>query len=244
MNNAKNVPIVILHGWGVGMSGRKYESLKKLLEKDGHVVYAPDLPGFGDNPLSKEKLAFEDYIQFVYDFITQKINKKKVILLGHSFGGRIAIRFSAQYPEMVERLILTGASGIPRALTSLKKRVVYKITKMTRLLFLIPPFSLFYSLFRKLVYYSIGEMDYYKAGTLAETFKNVYQVSIEPDLEKITVPTLIVWAADDTFTPLADGILMHEKIKNSQLIIIPAATHKLPYEKPKEFVQAIYSYLL
>lgn len=244
MNNAKNVPIVILHGWGSGMSGKKYHVLKKILEKDGYTVYAPDLPGFGDNELEKSALSFEDYLQFVHDFIVKKIKEKKVILLGHSYGGRIAIRFSAQYPDMVKRLILTGASGIPRALPSIKKRVVYGITKITRPLFAIPPISFFYKLFRKLVYYSIGEMDYYKAGSLQETFKNVYQVSVAPDLEKIIVPTLIVWAQEDTFTPLADGILMHEKIKNSKLIIIPGASHKLPYEKPKEFAQAICSYLI
>lgn len=225
------------------MSGRKYDELKKLLEKDGYTVYTPDLPGFGNNPIDKEALVFEDYIQFVHSFITQKIKKKKVILLGHSFGGRIAIKFTVQYPELVDTLILTGASGIPRPLPSVKKQVVYAVTKIARPLFSIPPLSYFYKLFRKGVYYSIGEMDYYKAGSLKETFKNVYQVSILADLDKISVPTLLIWAQLDTFTPISDGKLMHEKIPQAQMVIVPAATHRLPYEDPKAFEKAIISFL-
>lgn len=237
-------PIIVLHGWGSTMSGKRYSALQKMLEKEGYTVYAPDLPGFGDNPLEKDALAFEDYIQFVHDFIVKIVKEKKVILLGHSFGGRIAIRFSAQYPQLVEKLILTGASGIPRPLPSLKKRIVYGVTKITRPFFAIPPFSYLYHFFRKAVYYSIGEMDYYKAGSLRETFKNVYQVSILPDLEHITVPTLILWGANDTFTSLADGELMHEKIAHSKFVIVPDATHKLPYEHPEITAKEIRAFLV
>ncbi len=243
MNNAKNIPIVILHGWGSTMSGQKYDVLKKLLEKDGHTVYAPDLPGFGENPLEKKSLIFEDYITFVHDFIAKKIKAKKVILLGHSFGGRIAIRFTRKYPQFVEKLILTGASGIPQK-PSVKKQIFSMITKIARPIFSIPPFSWVYKIIRKFVYRSLGEMDYYKAGSLTETFKNVYKVSIVTDLEDITTPTIIVWGENDTFTPLADGKLMHEKIKNSHLIVVSDATHKLPYEEPQAFVKEIKTFLL
>lgn len=243
MDDKKKLPILLLHGWGATMSGKKYQTLKRILEKAGYSVYTPDLLGFGDNHLEKNALSFEDYLQFVHDFIVKKIKVKKVILIGHSFGGRIAIRFSTLYPELVGALILTGASGIPRPLPSLKKKLIYGVTKVTRPLFAIPPFSWFYTAFRKCVYYAIGEMDYYKAGSLQETFKNVYKVSIVPDLEKITIPTLIVWGSEDTFTPLADGKLIHDKIQKSQLVILPQATHKLPYEHPKKFAEEIISFI-
>ena len=244
MNEIKKIPILILHGWGSTMSGGKYTQLKHLLAKKGFRVFTPDLPGFGKNPLQKEVLVFQDYIRFVHEFITKSIRAKKIILLGHSFGGRIAIRFTSEYPHLVERLILTGASGIPRPLPSLKKKLVYSITKVTRPIFSVPPFSYFYKLFRKAVYYSIGEMDYYKAGNLSETFKNVYRVSILPDLKHITIPTLIVWGENDTFTPLVDGRVIHEGIKSSRLIVFPDTTHKLPYEKASEFAKEIERFLL
>lgn len=234
--------IVILHGWGSTVSGERYKEVKKLLEKNGFSVFTPDMPGFGKSTLKKEELFFDDYVDFVKDFLKEK-KLKKIILLGHSFGGRVAIHFTALYPQSVLSLVLTGASGIPRPLPSLKKKIVYTITKISRPIFSIPPFSFFYALFRKLVYYSIGEMDYYKSGSLAKTFQNVYKVSIVDDLEKISVPTYIIWGEKDTITPLADGLLMHQKIHGSKLKIISSATHKLPYESPRIFAEEILTFL-
>lgn len=236
-------PIVILHGWGSLVSGEKrFGIVKKLLEKKGFRVFTPDLPGFGSNKLKKEELFFEDYVQFVKDFI-EKNKLKKVILLGHSFGGRIAIAFSARYPKYVSKLVLVCASGIPHPLPSLKKKIVYVATKVLRPLFLLPGISFFYKQLRKIVYYAIGEMDYYKAGSLTKTFKNIYQVSIVDDLPRIHMPTLIVWGRDDTFVPVADGQFMHEKIKKSRLKIVEREGHKFPYENPEKFVLNILTFV-
>lgn len=235
-------PILILHAWGKDMKGEKYKELGQMLEKAGHKVYAPDLPGFGENPLPKESFLFDDYVAFVKDFITKIIRAKKVILLGHSFGGRIAIRFTAENSHLVDALILTGSSGIIRK-PSLKKQIVSTVTKIAKPLFSIPPFSFFYKLFRKGVYYSIGELDYYKAGAMSETFKNVYKVSIAQDLRNIPVPTLLVWGENDTFTPLADGEYMHKNIENSTFVTIPNASHRLPYEDPVLLGNAVTSFL-
>lgn len=242
----QKTPILILHGWATGGKGTKYDAIRESFEKKGHKVYLPDLPGFGSNTLKKDEFFFEDYVLFVKDTIlsiTKTTEKKKVILLGHSFGGRIAIRVSSLYPELVEKLILTGASGIPRPLPSLKKKLVYVVTKITKPIFLLPPMAVFYKFFRKLIYYSIGEMDYYKAGSLAQTFKNTYKVSIAGDLEKIHLPTLIVWGEKDTITPLIDGKYMHAHIAKSELVVVPNATHKLPYEEPDEFSRIVLEFI-
>lgn len=241
-----SAPILILHGWARDMTGQRYHELVTLLENEGFHVSAPDLPGFGENTLQKETLTFDDYVSFVYDFvkkITAKTKNKKVILLGHSFGGRIAIRFTSLYPMLLEKLILTGASGIPRPLPSLKKRIAFFLTKLLRPIFSLPPLSVFYRFFRKLVYYAIGELDYYKAGNLEKTFKNVYQVSILSDLPNITVPTLIVWGQKDSVTPLADGKLFHAKIKGSKLHVVQDIGHRLPYEKPREFEKLVVNFI-
>lgn len=233
-----NKVVVILHGWGV--NGARYYEAKKILEKKGFVVFCPDLPGFGTNKTTKT-LTFEDYISFVWKYI-QKVTKttkqKKIILVGHSFGGRIAIRFSSLYPELVKSLILTGASGIPQKL-SVKKRIAVLATKVLKPIFLIPPFSFAYKFFRKVVYYSIGENDYYKAGRLSETFKNVYKISIVKDLKTLNVPTLIIWGEMDKVTPIKDAKVIHKSVKGSKLVVVKNATHKLPYENAQCFAQEI-----
>lgn len=235
-------PIIILHGWGSTMSGKRYLSAKKLLEQKGFVVYTPDLPGFGKNTLQKEQLYFDDYVAFIKSFL-EKHKLKKVILIGHSFGGRIAIAFAALYPEYVSKLILVAASGIPHPLPSFKKRVVFVLTKISKPLFSLPVASRMYAYFRKLVYYSLGEMDYYKSGKLQKTFKNVYQVSIVDYLKKIKVPTCILWGENDTFVPVDDGKLMQKNISHSQLIVLAKEGHALPYENPQLFANEVLLFL-
>jgi len=236
-------PIVILHGWGANMSSATYLAVKKELERKEYDVFVPDLPGFGTNTILKETLTFDDYVAFAKHYI-EKIGKgKPVVLIGHSFGGRIAIRLVANHPDLVSKLILVAASGIPRPLPSIRKKIVFVVTKIVRPVFMIPPLSFFYRAFRKAVYYSIGEMDYYKAGKLSETFKNVYQVSIVADLPRIVVPTLLVWGERDTFVPVADGILMEQKIPDATLAIIKGAGHRLPYEDTAEFVKTILPFI-
>lgn len=235
-------PIIILHGWGREMSGERYHEIKELLQKDGQVVYAPDFPGFGKEPAPKKAIEFDNFVLFVKEFINKK-KLTKVILLGHSFGGRVAIKFAAMFPNTVHSLILTGASGIPRPLPSFSKKIVFFATKILRPLFVIPPLSFFFKTFRKLVYYSIGEMDYYKAGNLSDTFKNVYQVSILPDLPHITAPTLLVWGEKDVTIPVADGKKMEELIPNAKLVVIKNEGHSLPYANPQKFAEVITPFL-
>jgi len=238
--------IVILHGWSKDMTGGRYKDVKEILEKKGFLVFTPDLPGFGRNALNKEQLFFDDYVSFVHQFVQDilaKSKEKKIILIGHSFGGRIAIKFSSLYPELVSKLIVSGASGIQRPLPSVKKKIVFYTTKILKPIFLLPPFSYFYKFFRKLIYYAIGEMDYYKAGSLTQTFKNVYQFSIKNDLERISIPTLLIWGENDSFIPLSDGIYMHNHIRNSQLVVVPEGTHKLPYEDPTKFSKIVLEFI-
>ncbi|HSD99023.1 MAG TPA: alpha/beta hydrolase [Patescibacteria group bacterium] len=235
-------PVVILHGWGYFNPGQhRFLEVKKLLERKKYIVFTPDLPGFGSNILKKEQLFFEDYVDFVKEFL-EKQKLKRVTLIGHSFGGRIAIAFATSHPTYISKLILVAPSGIPHVL-SLKKRFVQFLAKQAKHIFILPFTQLLYKPARKLLYKSIGEMDYYKSGNLTKTFKNVYAVSILNYLKKITQPTLILWGEKDTFVPVADGVLMHQRIGNSQLVIEKNEGHKFPYENPKLFVKDILSFL-
>lgn len=238
-------PIVILHGWGSLISGEeRFKEVKKLFEKNGYLCYTPDLPGFGQNVLKEKTLTFSDYVSFVERYVhdvLKKTKQKKVILIGHSFGGRIAIRFSAQHNQIVAKLILAAPSGIPHTLP-LKKKFIVIVSMVLKPLFSLPVLSSGSYLARKLLYRSLGEMDYYKAGQLRETFKNVYKVSIVDDLPHITIPTLLVWGDKDTFVLPKDGAYMEKMIPHAVLVTTPG-THKLPYESPKKFVEMCLSFL-
>src|SRR3989338_11260331 len=97
-------PIIILHGWG--LRGSVYRKLIELLKQKGHKVFAPDLPGFGHEPLLNNSMKLDDYILFVKNFIAEK-KIKKPIIIGHSFGGRVTVKYAFLYPDEIDKLILT-----------------------------------------------------------------------------------------------------------------------------------------
>lgn len=235
----EKIPIVILHGWSRVISGARYAELKKLLEKKGYRVFAPDLPGFGKEPLKKMAMNVDDYLEFVHLFL-EKNKLKNVVLIGHSFGGRIAVKFSYKYPDYIAKLILTGAPLIKEPLSA-KKRVLSFIAKLGKGLLSSAPNSV-KSFSRKMLYKSIGEWDYYKAGQLRNTFQNIIQEDLAGILTKISVPTLIIWGEYDSLVPSRIGLRIGRLIKDSEFKIIPG-THRLPYENSSGFFKAIEHFL-
>ena len=171
----------------------------------------------------------------------QHKNVKKVILIGHSFGGMIAIKYAVKYPEKIDKLILTGAAGIKHKLT-VKQKAFSILGKMGKSIFSLPVIKNFkkpvYKIFSKIAQHR--KKDYYSASSrMKEIMKNVLAEDITNCLDKIKTPTLLVWGREDMTTPLADGEIMNEKIPNSELKIIDNANHSLSCQKAEEFVEAV-----
>ncbi|MFH0856958.1 MAG: alpha/beta hydrolase, partial [bacterium] len=93
-----------------------------------------------------------------------------------------------------------------------------------------------YSKILKFLYRIFGASDYYncKNEIMRETFKNIIAEDLTPYLSEIKKPAIIIWGEKDKYTPLADGILMNKKIKNSKLHIIKNVGHGVHiYESEK-----------
>lgn len=237
-DKTKKLPILLLHGWG--KEGQAYSKFCALLQKKGYEVYSPDMPGFGLEKLPKSVLTLSDYVEFVKKYLQQK-NITKVIIIGHSFGGRVAAKFAVIYPEYVEKIIFTGAPLIKRRLSK-KKRLISFFIKMTKTIEPLVP-SVLMTRLRKSVYLFLGEFDYYKAGPLKETFKQIIGEDVSPVLPKISVPVLLIWGEDDTLVPVSDGREIAKLIPGSHIVVLPHETHKLPYENPQRFFNAVETFL-
>ncbi len=228
-------PIVILHGWG--SASKKWTPLKKILASKGIKVFVPTLPGFGEKSISTP-MSTKDYANWLIKYL--KTNQlSKINLIGHSFGGQIAINFTAQHPSKVNKLILINSAGI-RNKASLKRLVFTPIAKLGKTFFTIPPFCFFKSLAQHAFYRFLRETDYYQASpAMKQTLKKILTEDQQIEMRKITRPTLILWAEKDTYTPLADGQLTNQLIKKSQFKVIPKATHGLPFHQPQVVAKKI-----
>lgn len=217
--------LVFLHGWG-----SQAMHFLKTLEKC-HNVIALDLPGFGESQMPETAWSIGDYAIFLQHFF-EKTHIEQPILAGHSFGGSIAIKYCAMYENNVQKLILIGSAGIWRKTP--KKFLYYIIAKASKFFFLLPYLRKIRDKVRQKFYTSIGS-EYLTVSDMTETFRKILYENLEAEMQKITVPTVLIWGEKDDATPLADGKRINECISGSELHIIPGAGHYVFLDKEKEF---------
>ena len=238
MKNEKSKPqILLLHGWG--LRAQVYKGLVNLLKEKGHSVYSLDLPGFGSEPLVHNNMVLDDYIVFVRRFV-EKRKLVKPIIVGHSFGGRVAIKYTWKYPDEVSKLILTGVPIIRH--TSLTKKIAFFAAVFGGKVLKTFPEKIRHN-FRKMLYTIIGEWDYYNAGKLQQVFKNIIGEDLIQYAQNVHVPTLLIWGADDRLTPASDVKKIKKYMPHAQSFVIANVGHKFPYTDPQLFFKAMRSML-
>lgn len=236
--------LLILPGWG--SNSQRWQKVKELLEGKEIEVEILDLPGFGITPSPPEIWGRNDYINWIFQRVRKK-NWQKFNLLGHSFGGSLAVKMVAN-PALfekggVDKLILCAPAIIRRK--SIKTYLFYWIAYLGKKIFSLPGFKILYPLSQKLIYKLAGTRDYYLAdGTMKEVMKKIWkEEDLLSTLEKIEIPTLILWGKRDDVLPLEDAYLISEKIKNSELKILQKARHNPHREAPEELIEFILQFL-
>lgn len=226
-----NYPILILHGWNLDSS--KYSNLTEQLRKYGFKVFVPDLPGFGKTKIERT-YNLSDYEDFVISYLKAK-KLPKVNLIGHSFGGRISLRLSANHPDKINSLILTGVPGF-KPVTSFHTLSFLILAKLGRMIFRLPILSSGTQIARKYLYQAALSTDYYQTHLeLKETFQNVVKEQLIDLMKIIKLPTLLIWGSDDKIVPLIVAKKMSKLISNAQLEVIPGARHGVIWTHYKVF---------
>ena len=183
-----------------------------------------------------------DYCDFLHEYLAEK-KLLKVVLIGHSFGGRVALKYSDVYKDGVAGLVLTGTPGVtpvPR-----KKLFLFIfLAKIGKVFFSIWPLSLIQEKIRLWYYYLVGAREFYRAqGVMRETFKNIVKEDLLHYMKRVAAPTLLVWGATDQITPIWIGNKMHEEIRSSKLVVIQDRGHAVPFKDPDLFVSHIEEFL-
>jgi len=231
--------IICLHGWGG--SAESFHEVASLLARDYRVI-ALDLPGFGQTDAPLEAWRLDAYVAFLFEFI-HHLALSKVVLCGHSFGGRVALRFAAAYPNLVSHLLLLAAAGIKHEKSPEEKAANF-LARIGKRFFSFVPLKNVSDPARWLFYKMIRRNDYYQASTMMrETMKLVIEEDLTPTLSLVTTPTLIIWGEKDDYVPLTDAHLMQRRIKKSRLEVIKGANHYLPKKYPKETAMLIRKFL-
>lgn len=224
--------LLLLHGWGV--DSREFEKLMQEFSASYKVV-APDLPGFGTSGDPTGVWGVDEYAAWVVKFM-DALEIDRAVFLGHSFGGRLAIRIASDPATAgrVERLILTGSAGL-RHKRPLKGRIR---GWMFRTLSKIFP-NLREKFARK-----FASRDYLAASPLLrQCLIKVVTNDLAPRLPRIPHPTLLIWGKDDTETPVSDGYTMKSLIPDSRLEVLENAGHFAFLNNPDEFIRLMKEFL-
>lgn len=227
--------IVILHGWTLDPAViERWQPFIKLLKRAGLTVHCWPLPGLAVS--ADQSFTLSEYVEW----LSQKTESlDSFILLGHSFGGQLAVRFTKLYPDKVKKLILIDNSGLldtslPKAL----KRAFFKALAKFGQAFTQSP------VLKKLLYRLARETNYYEANESQRvTMRNILAEEVREDLPKIKTPTLLIWGRHDTLTPLRFGQIFAKGISNSKLVVIDSARHSPMYTHPQLVIENIENFL-
>lgn len=225
--------------------------------RDRYHILALDQRGHGDSQWAKDAAyTTEDNLTDIAGFVdTLKLHK--LVLIGHSMGGRNAIIYSGSYPDKVARLVIIdsrpqsdpiGAVAVRLMANALLDELnsVDQGVQALRSFFPHIPQQLAYDL----VFYGVRELP---NGKLTPKFDRAMKTEAQqesllitnlwPFMGRIKCPTLIIRGAESPILPLDIAQKMAEAIPNSQLVEIEAAGHLVPQENPAAFEDAVRRFL-
>ena len=229
--------VLLIHGACQSINCWEYQSdFLSNLEKFNFI--AIDLPGHGKSS-GQGFTTISEYSEFIYKF-TESLDIKRILLLGHSMGGRLSQIFALNHTELVKALILVG--------TGVRIKVTRAVLKAVE-----NDFEYFCKLATKNSFTeNVSEKlknNFYKRllSTNKKTCLNDFIACNEFDvfdsISNINVPTLIICGENDSLVPYSQSSVLNEKIKNSTLKIINDSGHFMMMEKPKEFNNLVFNFL-
>jgi pimeloyl-ACP methyl ester carboxylesterase len=213
-----------LHGWR-----RDHHDFDVVL--DGIDALAVDLPGFGATPPPDRGWGAADYAAAVAPVLDELPGP--AVVLGHSFGGRVAVHLAATRPDDVAALVLTGVplirrpgAGKPalsfRLARALNRRKLLSDARMDAL--------------RE----QHGSADYRAAtGVMREVFVRVVNESYEDQLRAVRCPVELVWGDDDTEAPFTVAEQAAALVPGAVVTPVPGAGHLTPTTAPDALRDAL-----
>jgi len=244
-------PLIALHGFGGNIY--TWHAIRNELSA-GHTVYAFDLKGFGQSPKPRDgKYSVYDQSRLILDYIARH-SLKDVTLVGHSFGGGVAlataVELEERQPGVLSKLVLLDAASykqsVPWYIAALRVPIIGSLSQhvvTSRKQVKIALEDAYYDDTR----ITKKQIDAYVAPllqpggkyALRETAKQIVPKDIDAFSGRyahINVATLIIWGRHDRVVPLANGERLSRDIANSTLVILERTGH-IPHEETPDAVR-------
>ena len=254
IREGNGVPVVMIHGTYSSLNIYKLSIFDDVAKH--YETTAFDLPGYGESGRPRLKMTYNDRVEMIHAAI-KKLGIKKPILVGHSSGGAFSLRYALKYPNEVRALALISpytepyekADTIYRTTTTpvIGDLFFYLILKPVQLLrnnwkFAKPGFSpnpVNREYATKEVGLALRRKTFRANANDVETLGPAL-VEMENHYGEIKVPVVIITGEEDPISVFkTNGEILHKKITQSQLILLPETGHNPLFIKTKEVLEAI-----
>jgi len=226
--------VLALHGWA-----RTHRDFDAVVAADGQAplpALALDLPGFGASPPPPEAWGAAAYAEAVASVLGEM--GSPVVVLGHSFGGRVALHLAVQHPEVVQALVLTGVPLLHPLGRSGRVALAYRATRRLHRWGIVSDASM------EAARQRFGSADYRAAqGVIRQVLVRVVNETYEAQLDAVRCPVHLVWGGDDTVAPPEVAERAVARLARGDLAVHPGVGHLTPLLMPSVLRSAVVSCL-
>ncbi len=234
-------PLIIIHGGSDGASAwqQNIEALAK-----NYTVYVPDLPGFGLSELKEGSYSAPAMVDFVNAFArTQGLTKFH--LMGHSYGGGIAVHFALRYPAKIIKLVLVSSLCLGREIAWWIRYFANPIVLRPIEKVVMPIFKGIRWLARVLgpweLVFPVRQASFEVGTCMATLTRQTF--NLRSQLNRIKVPTLLVWGDRDPVVPYYQAYCAGAVIPDCQVKVFAGEGHSVYRERLTDFSTVLMGFL-
>jgi pimeloyl-ACP methyl ester carboxylesterase len=217
-----------------------------------HRVIALDQIGWGNSDKPAIDYSIQTFVDFLGEFL-RTLKVEKFDLAGESLGGWIVANYAMQtlsagntgpyaLPKP-EKLILSDAAGHHSLHSSAPAPVQGTLADAAGIEIVFYDKTRVTPEFIRAAWAMKMKANDGNTQRLLRANPKLSEEVVEGKLDRITIPTLVVWGAEDAIVPLADGQDYAAKIPHARLVVVPQSGHCPAAEKPEAFVAAVEEFL-
>jgi pimeloyl-ACP methyl ester carboxylesterase len=222
--------VLALHGWA--RSHQDWRAVFGAEPAGAMSAVALDLPGFGATPPPPEVWGSGEYAAAITPVFEEL--QVPAVVVGHSFGGRVALHLAAAQPRLVRALVLTGVPLSRNAAGNRRPPLRYRVGRSLYARGLIGE-SRMESLRQR-----YGSPDYRAAsGVMRQVLVRTVNENYDDQLRAVTCPVELVWGDDDAEAPLSVAETAAGLLSRPHLTVCRGAGHLLPLTAPEALRLAI-----
>jgi pimeloyl-ACP methyl ester carboxylesterase len=219
--------VVLLHGWA-----RTHEDFAQValdLARAGVASVAFDLPGFGASPPPPGPIGARGYAELLEPAVAQLAEHGPVLVVGHSFGGRVATCLGARAPDLIAGLVLTGVPLLRDSAPKVSPAFGYRVIRRLSRWHLVSQSTL------EAARHRYGSSDYRAAsGVMRDVLVTLVNESYGPELAGLRCPVGLLWGSNDTTVPVEVARAAARACDQATLELLDGIGHFVPTDAPAQ----------